>query len=98
LFGRGILAPLNIWGRERWTSGGNEVQRNDLSYRLARATIGAGFVFPSGLEPHLGFWYSEGKQTRKNFDPPLGSFNTDLVSVERGHEPGPGGGASRSLL
>jgi|GEM_PF-6605080 len=68
LFARGTLTPAALYTRERWYSHGSLVQQDDLAYRLDRSVAGAGYVFPSGIDAYLGFWYAEGDQTRKNFD------------------------------
>jgi hypothetical protein len=79
---RGVLAPVGITGLERWTANGDLVQKNDLLYRLNRLVLGVGYVSSGGIEPYLGYWYEEGRQTRENFSPPI-SFQPDLVSIEK---------------
>jgi len=70
----GLLARVNwvpgsFYGREQWTSHGDTVQKNDLSYEYLHSVTGAGWVLPNGLEPYLGYWYANARQTRTNFSP-----------------------------
>jgi hypothetical protein len=80
----GLLARVNwvpgsFYGKERWTSDGDTVQKNDLSYQYLHSVTGVGWVLPNGLEPYLGYWYASAKQTRTNFSP---SSITTSKSIE----------------
>lgn len=82
----GLLARVNwvpgsFYGKERWTSDGDTLQENDLSYQFLRSVTGAGWVFPNGLEPYLGYWYASAKQTRTNFSPSSVPFSKSVENV-----------------
>jgi hypothetical protein len=78
---RGVLSPVALGGTERWVSGGDTVQKNDLSYRLNRATVYLGYVFPGGLEIYGGYRISKAIQKREDFNSATQSLS-GLVSTE----------------
>lgn len=82
----GLLARLNwvpgsFYGKERWASDGDTVQRNDLSYQYLHSVTGAGWVFPNGLVPYLGYWTASAKQTRTNFSPSSIPFSKSIEKI-----------------
>jgi hypothetical protein len=82
ILARGVFSPVGIAGTERWFTNGDLIQKNDLLYRLNRLVLGIGYVSSGGLEPYLGYWYEDGRQTRENFSPP-DPLRLDQVSVEK---------------
>lgn len=73
--------PGSFYGKERWTSNGDTLQRNDLSYEYLHSVLSAGWVLSNGLEPYLGYWIGRAKQTRTDFSPSSTAFSKSIEHV-----------------
>jgi len=81
LLARADWVPGSFYGREQWTSHGDTLQKNDLSYEYLHSVTGAGWVLSNGLEPYLGYWYANAKQTRTDFSPSAVTFSKSIEKI-----------------